>query len=74
MKTRIKLIAALKIWVVIYPAITLFQYLFGEKLSLLPLYQRTCILTLTLVPFIVFVGVPFVDSIIRLLIFKNIKQ
>lgn len=60
-----KLIASLKIWVVIYPSITLFFYFFGKPLSLLPLYQRTFLLTISLVPLIVFVGVPFVDSLIR---------
>ena len=65
MKTKAKLIGSLKIWVVIYPSITLFLYLFGEALSVLPLYQRTFLLTVTLVPWIVFVGVPLVDLIIR---------
>lgn len=65
MKTRMKLMASLKIWVVIYPSITLFLYLFGEPLSALPLYQRTLLLTLSLVPWIVFVGMPFVELIIR---------
>jgi antibiotic biosynthesis monooxygenase (ABM) superfamily enzyme len=64
MKTKAKLIASLKIWLAIYPSITFFLYLFGEALSVLPLYQRTLLLTLSLVPWIVFVGVPFVDSII----------
>lgn len=66
MKTKARLIASLKIWVVIYPSITLLFYLFGEQLSLLPLYQRTFILTISLVPWIVFAGVPFVDAIIRM--------
>ena len=66
MKKKMRVIASLKIWVVIYPSITLFLYLFGELLSVLPLYQRTFILTLSLVPWIVFVGVPFVDLIIHL--------
>lgn len=57
--------ASLKIWAVIYPSITLFLYLFGEPLSVLPLYQRTFLLTITLVPWIVFVGVPFVDVILK---------
>ena len=65
MTTRMKLIASLKTWVVIYPSITLFLYLFGETLSGMPLYQRTLILTLALVPWIVFAGVPFVNFIIR---------
>lgn len=66
MKTKLKLIASVKIWMVIYPSITLFLYLFGEQLSAMPLYLRTLILTLSLVPWIVFAGVPFVDYIIRL--------
>jgi antibiotic biosynthesis monooxygenase (ABM) superfamily enzyme len=66
MKTKMKLIASLKIWAVIYPSITLFLYFFGEPLSVLPLYQRTFLLTVSLVPWIVFVGVPFVDRVIRL--------
>lgn len=65
MKTKMKLMASLKIWAVIYPSITLFLYLFGEALSVLPLYQRTFLLTITLVPWIVFVGVPFVDVILK---------
>jgi len=65
MKSRMKLIATLKIWIVIYPSITLFLYLFGEKLSGLPLYQRTFLLTISLVPWMMFVGVPVVDAIIR---------
>lgn len=66
MKTKMKLIASLKIWAVIYPSITLFLYVFGEALSALPLYQRTFLLTISLVPWIVFVGVPLVDAMLRL--------
>lgn len=65
MKTKMKLMASLKIWAVIYPSITLFLAVFGEALSVLPLYQRTFLLTITLVPWIVFVGVPFVDRILQ---------
>jgi hypothetical protein len=71
MKTKMKLIASLKIWVVIYPSITLFLYLFGKPLSVLPLYQRTFLLTISLVPWIMFVGLPFVDSIITRVSAKN---
>jgi antibiotic biosynthesis monooxygenase (ABM) superfamily enzyme len=74
MKTKVKLIASLKIWVVIYPSITLFLYLFGENLSVLPLYQRTFILTLCLVPWIVFAGVPFVNFVIGLFSPKTDKK
>jgi antibiotic biosynthesis monooxygenase (ABM) superfamily enzyme len=65
MKTKMRLLASLKIWVVIYPSITLFLYLFGEQLSGLPLYQRTFLLTVSLVPWMMFVGVPFVDALVR---------
>ncbi len=65
MKTKAKLIASLKIWVVIYPALTFFLYVFSEPLSIMPLYLRTLLMTVSLVPLIVFVGVPFVDLIIR---------
>lgn len=65
MKSKMKWIAALKIWVVIYPSITFFLYVFGEKLSAIPLYQRTFILTISLVPWIMFAGVPLVDAFLR---------
>lgn len=65
MKTKARFIASFKIWVVIYPSITLFLYLFGQPLSVLPLYLRTLLLTLSLVPWIVFVGMPLVDFVIR---------
>jgi len=65
MKTKMKLIASLKIWVVIYPSITLFFMLFGKELSALPLFLRTFLLTITLVPWIIFVGVPILDLLLR---------
>lgn len=67
MKTRTRLLAALKIWVVIYPSITLFLALWGDYLASLELYQRTFMLTITLVPWIVFVGVPVLDSILAVI-------
>ncbi len=73
MKTKMKLIASLKVWAVIYPSITLFLYLFGEALSVLPLYQRTFLLTISLVPWIIFAGVPFIDSIIKKVANRNKK-
>jgi len=65
MKSKLKLIASIKIWVVIYPALTLFLYLFKEPLSVMPLYIRTLLMTITLVPLVVFIGVPFVDLILN---------
>ncbi len=74
MKTKMKLLASLKIWVVIYPSITLFYWLFGETLSAMPLYQRTFFLTISLVPWIVFVGVPFVDMVVSKVSAKTNKS
>lgn len=65
MKLKLKLIASIKIWIVIYPALTLFLYLFMEPLSVMPIYLRTLLMTISLVPLIVFIGVPFVDSVIN---------
>ena len=65
MKNKFKLIAALKIWLVIYPSITLFLFLFGHQLASLPLPLRTFIISLVLVPWIVFIGMPFLELIIN---------
>lgn len=69
MKTKARFLMALKIWMVIYPSITLFLFFFGEKLSMLPLYQRTFILTITLVPWMMFAGIPLLD-----MLFRNISK
>jgi len=61
MTTKIKLITMLKIWLVIYPSITLFLNFFGQHLAVLPLYQRTLLLTIVLVPWMVFAGLPFIN-------------
>lgn len=74
MKTKMKLLAALKIWIVIYPSITLFYYLFGPQLSTLPLYERTFLLTIVLVPWMMFVGIPFIEIIVRQFSQKDIKK
>ncbi len=74
MKTKMKLMASLKIWLAIYPSITLFLFLFGQQLSVLPLYQRTFLLTITLVPWVVFAGVPFVDKVLQWASGQNAKK
>jgi antibiotic biosynthesis monooxygenase (ABM) superfamily enzyme len=71
MNAKMKLITALKIWIVLYPSITLFLYFFGQQLSTLPLPVRTLILTMCLVPWIIFVGVPFVNFLIKTFLGKN---
>jgi antibiotic biosynthesis monooxygenase (ABM) superfamily enzyme len=65
MNTKTRLLTAFKIWLVIYPSITLYLATLGDLLSTLPLYQRTFILTATLVPWMMFVGIPIVDSLIK---------
>ena len=67
MKTKQKLRAALKIWLVIYPSITLLLYVLGEWLATLPLFARTLLLTLALVPWMVFVGLPLVELVGKVL-------
>ena len=64
MKVKPKIIMALKIWAVIYPSITIFLFLFGDHLTVFPLYLRTFILTFTLVPWMMFVGMPLIDFLI----------
>jgi antibiotic biosynthesis monooxygenase (ABM) superfamily enzyme len=71
MKVKMKLMMALKIWVIIFPSITLFLLFFGPALSALPLYQRTFILTVVLVPWMVFIGLPALDAIIHWASGKN---
>jgi hypothetical protein len=74
MNKKLKLIAALKTWLIIYPSITLFLFLFGKQLSPLPLYQRTFILTITLVPWMLFIGMPALEAIFRRVAVKKINS
>lgn len=73
MKTNEKLQASLKTWIAIYPSITLFLYLFGPALSVLPLYLRTLVLTVVLVPWLIFAGVPLADMLVRLVMGMKMK-
>jgi antibiotic biosynthesis monooxygenase (ABM) superfamily enzyme len=72
MDAKMKLIASLKIWLVIYPSLMGFQYFIGSYLSVLPLYVRTFLLTIALVPWVMFIGVPFINFLIRQIV-KNEK-
>ncbi len=63
MTTKAKIIQAIKVWIVIYPSITLFYILFGSYLINLPLYIKTLTLTVVLVPWMVFIGLPLVNRI-----------
>ncbi len=62
-KVKNQLIQSLKIWIAIYPAITLIMLLFGRQLAALPIYLRTLVLTLILVPLMVFVLLPTVNAL-----------
>ncbi len=73
MNPKLKFIAALKIWLVIYPSITLFYLMFGQHLASLSLYLRTFVLTITLVPWMVFIAIPVLDSIFRKISSNNKK-
>ncbi len=59
MKTMKKHKNTLIVWISIYPAISIFLILFGEPLNRLPVLLRTLILTMVLVPLMVYVLVPF---------------
>ncbi len=55
--------SAILIWLAIYPSITLFLFLFGERLMALPLPLRTMAITLVLVPLMVFVLLPMLQKL-----------
>jgi hypothetical protein len=59
---------------VIYPSITLFLFFFGQPLSSLPLYQRTFVLTISLVPWMMFIGIPFIDFLIHQFSKGNVRK
>lgn len=71
MKTKERLITCLRIWIVIYPSITGLLYLFGDHLSGLPLYLQTFLLTVTLAPWMVFAGLPFLQKVVQRLTHKK---
>lgn len=64
MKSKLKITAGINIWIVIYPVSTLFLYWFKEPLSVMPIYARTLLMTVSLIPIIVFAGTPIVDTLI----------
>jgi antibiotic biosynthesis monooxygenase (ABM) superfamily enzyme len=74
MKTKMKVMMAIKIWLAIYPSITLFLYLLSKSSLELPLYLKTLFLTIILVPWVVFIGVPFIDFMMRQLSIEMDKK
>jgi len=65
MKSKMKLIAALRFWFVFSHSLRLFMYFFRATLSSLPVYQRTFLLTINLVPWMVFAGLPLVEMVVN---------
>ncbi|WP_422106508.1 hypothetical protein [Winogradskyella sp.] len=60
-----KLKPLLIIWIAIYPAITGILLVFGDILNQLPVTIRTLVLTLILVPLMVYVLVPFWTKVFK---------
>jgi hypothetical protein len=60
-KAKARVLMSLKIWMVFYPSITLFYFFFGKHLAALPLHQRAFVLTISLVPWMMFIGVLLID-------------
>jgi hypothetical protein len=55
---------AVMVWLAIYPAITVLQFLIGDVLVRLPIPLRTLILTGILVPLMVFVLLPLLRRLL----------
>ena len=49
---------ALLVWLVIYPTITIITLLLGKWLVQLPVLLRTLVMSIILVPFMIFVAMP----------------
>lgn len=60
-----KLKQTLVVWIAIYPAITAILSVFGTYLNELPILLRTFILTIILVPFMVYILIPFWTKILN---------
>lgn len=65
MKQPPKYKTAIMIWVVIYPTINLIMLLLGNSLNELVLPLRTLILTIILVPLMVYVLLPLANKIFK---------
>ena len=62
MKKAPKWKMAILIWLAIYPALNLVSILIGGLLVDLPLWQRTFVMTVILVPLMVYVLLPFLTK------------
>ena len=73
MKIKQKLWAMFKIWLAIYPSITLLYYLLGNKLATLSVPLKTLALTGVLVPWMIFAALPAVEFLLAKLKPTNIR-
>tara|TARA_R110002074_G_scaffold182574_1_gene347496 strand:- start:803 stop:1015 length:213 start_codon:yes stop_codon:yes gene_type:complete len=68
-----KLKSTFVVWIAIYPAITVILLLFGDILNRVPVLLRTLILTVILVPLMVYLLIPFWTKLIQKVERKNQK-
>lgn len=61
---------AVMVWIAIYPTITLVSFLIGPYLKELPIPLRTLVLTLILVPLMVFIIMPNLQKLMGKWLFK----
>jgi hypothetical protein len=66
-----KIKMAVLIWMAIYPTINLIFFVLGDFLATLPILLKTLVLTLILVPLMVFVFTPLLTKIFRKWLFKS---
>lgn len=62
-----KLKRTIIVWISIYPPLTLIMYGFSAQLSALPLAFRTLILTVILVPLMIYILIPFWTKVFNLI-------
>lgn len=56
---------ALLVWAIIYPTITSITLLVGDYLLGLPVLLRTFVMSAILVPFMIFVAMPFITGLFK---------
>lgn len=56
---------ALLVWLVIYPTISTISIVLGGWLGQLPILARTFVLTIILVPFMIFVAMPQITKLFK---------
>jgi antibiotic biosynthesis monooxygenase (ABM) superfamily enzyme len=62
MKAPAKHKMALLIWITIYPTLNLLFWLLGKPLEAFPIYVKTLVMTLILVPLMVYFFLPFLTK------------